>query len=76
MKSSIFWDSESSACYLLHAIFLRGLVFDPEDGGDMFLRNFGYILKDYMELYPTALAISEPQMKKWIELELASSSGY
>jgi hypothetical protein len=27
------------ACYLLHAGFLFGLFFDPEDGGDMFLRN-------------------------------------
>jgi hypothetical protein len=26
-----------SACYLLHAGFLLGLFFDPEDGGDMFL---------------------------------------
>jgi hypothetical protein len=23
-------------CYLLHAGFLVGLFFDPEDGGDMF----------------------------------------
>jgi hypothetical protein len=33
-------------CYLLHAGFLLGLFFDPEDGGDTFLRN------DYMALYP------------------------
>jgi hypothetical protein len=30
-----------SACYLLHTGFLLGLFFDPEDGGDMFFRNFG-----------------------------------
>jgi hypothetical protein len=26
-------------CYLLHAVFLRG-IFEPEDGGDMFFRIF------------------------------------
>jgi hypothetical protein len=31
----------SSACYLLYANFLLGLFFDPEDGGDIFLRNVG-----------------------------------
>jgi hypothetical protein len=30
-----------SACYLLHAGFLLGLFFGPENGGDMFLRNVG-----------------------------------
>jgi hypothetical protein len=28
---------QSSACYLLHAGFMLGLVLDPEDGGDIFL---------------------------------------
>jgi hypothetical protein len=29
--------------YLLHADFWLGLFFDPEDGGDMFLRNAGWL---------------------------------
>jgi hypothetical protein len=29
-------------CYLHHAGFLRGLFFDPEDGGDMFLWNISW----------------------------------
>jgi hypothetical protein len=29
--------TELSACYLLHAGFLIGLLFNPEDRGNMFL---------------------------------------
>jgi hypothetical protein len=36
MKRSI---SGIATCF--HAGFLLGLLFDPEDGCDMFLRNFG-----------------------------------
>jgi hypothetical protein len=32
-------DKESSACYLIHAGFLLGLLFDSEYGGYMFFRN-------------------------------------
>jgi hypothetical protein len=31
----------SKAQYLFHSDFLPGLFFDPEHGGDMFLRNIG-----------------------------------
>jgi hypothetical protein len=36
-----FLCSASFVCYLLHVGLLLGLFFDPEVGGDMFLRNAG-----------------------------------
>jgi hypothetical protein len=41
----------SSSCYLLHAGFLFGLIFDTEDGGDIFLRNVGCLSTNYTALY-------------------------
>jgi hypothetical protein len=38
-------------CYLLHACFLLGLFFGPEDGGDIFFRNVNGLLMDYTALY-------------------------
>jgi hypothetical protein len=41
IKTSIIWDIMHNVkhCCLLHAGFLLGLFFDPEYGGDIFLRN-------------------------------------
>jgi hypothetical protein len=39
-------------CYHLHAGFLLGILFDPEDGDDMFLRIFSSMSTNYMVLYP------------------------
>jgi hypothetical protein len=39
-----------SACYLLHTVILLGF-FDPEEGGDMFLRNVGSLSTDYTSLH-------------------------
>jgi hypothetical protein len=35
-----------------HDVFLLDLFFDPEDGGDMFLRNVNRLSTDYTESYP------------------------
>jgi hypothetical protein len=42
----------SSAHYLLHTVFLLVLLFNPEDGGDMFHQNVGGFSPDNMVLYP------------------------
>jgi hypothetical protein len=42
-----------STCF--HAGFSLGLFFDPENGGDMFLRNVGCPSTDYTALYPRRL---------------------
>jgi hypothetical protein len=63
MKSPIFWDITpfsplkvnqrfGGTCYLSHTSFLLGLFLNPEDGGDMFLRNFERLSADYTALYP------------------------
>jgi hypothetical protein len=39
----------SRSCF--HAGFLLDLCFDPEDGGDMFLRNVGWFSTDYTALH-------------------------
>jgi hypothetical protein len=46
------WIYRRFACCLLHAGFLLGLLFYPEDGGDMFLRNVGRLSANYTALYP------------------------
>jgi hypothetical protein len=53
MKSAIFWDI--TACSPLKVNISEEHVtwfFDPEDGGDMFLRNVGWLSTDYTPLYP------------------------
>jgi hypothetical protein len=39
LYSSLEVKFASTACCLLHAGFLLDLLFNPKDGGDMFLRN-------------------------------------
>jgi hypothetical protein len=47
-----FREQGSFACCVLHAGFLLGLLFNPEDGGDMFLPDVGWLSTDYTALYP------------------------
>jgi hypothetical protein len=43
---------QSQAFCLLHAGFLFCLIFNPEDGADILLRNTGWLSADYTTLYP------------------------
>jgi hypothetical protein len=47
-----FEGTHPSSCYLLHAGFLIRLFFDPENVGDMFLRNVGSPPTEYTALHP------------------------
>jgi hypothetical protein len=49
MKSIIFWDVMRQ---VLLAACLLSLLFDPEKGGNMFLRNIRKYLIDYMMAHP------------------------
>jgi hypothetical protein len=51
MNSAIFWKYNAVFCYLLQAGFLHGSFFDPEDGGDVFLRKVGRLSTEYTALY-------------------------
>jgi hypothetical protein len=70
LKSSIFWTitlySPLKANQILqstsfHVGFLLLLFSYPQDEGDMFLRNVGWILTGYMALYPRRQNSSERQ---------------
>jgi hypothetical protein len=53
--------SQSSFCLATCSrLFLARLIFDPEDGGDTFLRNVGSYT-DYTALYPRRWQFSEVQ---------------
>jgi hypothetical protein len=41
--------TDSPCCLLFAGIFL-GYLLNSEDGGDIFLRNVGWLSTDYMEL--------------------------
>jgi hypothetical protein len=51
-----------SACHLLTCWFLLKIFFDPEDGGDMFLRNVGCISTDYTASHPRRWYSSNPDL--------------
>jgi hypothetical protein len=47
---------------ILLARWFAELFFDPEDGGDTFLRNVGYNSTDYKASYPRRLYSSKPPL--------------
>jgi hypothetical protein len=72
------WTNRALLATCLHTCFLLGLYFDPEDGGDMFLRNVGSLSTDYTALYPRRYCSSEqllwePQILHDLSVELSYS---
>jgi hypothetical protein len=43
---------QAASKVLVAACFMLGLIFNPEDGRDMFLRTVGCLSTDYTTLYP------------------------
>jgi hypothetical protein len=50
LKSIFFWDM--TPCSALSGRCFAELFYDPEDGGDTFLRNVGYHSTHYTASYP------------------------
>jgi hypothetical protein len=49
--------ADTSACYLLHTSFVFGLLLDPENEGEMFLRIVLLLSADYTASYPRRFII-------------------
>jgi hypothetical protein len=47
-NSSVLWVTTQCSCW-----FLFGLLFNPDDGENMFPRNVGLLSTDYTNFYPT-----------------------
>jgi hypothetical protein len=54
------WKQAVGSSHLLSSAILLGLFLDPEEGGDMFLRNVGRLSTDYNALYPRIYKSSKP----------------
>jgi hypothetical protein len=57
-----------------HAGFLHGLIFDPEDGGDMALRNVGYFQRTTRCYIPKDSTVHKyrcENLKSYMLLEIA-----
>jgi hypothetical protein len=52
IKVMAYFKLSRTACYLLRAGFLLGLIFDPKDGVYMFFRNVGWLLMFCTALNP------------------------
>jgi hypothetical protein len=52
MKKASKWPASNFTCRLLVAGYLLDLLFDNDDGSNIFLRNFGEVLLDYKRRIP------------------------
>jgi hypothetical protein len=67
MKCAVFWnvapcnpeEEQQKLCLTLISYFFLALLFDPEDGGNMLIRNVTGFLRDHMALNRASIALSD-----------------
>jgi hypothetical protein len=64
LYNPMFLQAMYFACCLFHGVFVLGLHFTPEDGGDMFLWNVSWLSVDYMALYCRRYKFAKPY---WVQ---------
>jgi hypothetical protein len=57
------------ACYMLHYGFLPGLLFEPEDGGDMFVRNVTWLYSGLRGVKSQTIELFFSNVASWKEEE-------
>jgi hypothetical protein len=59
----------AKACCWLHTGFLPGLLFNPDDGSDIFLWSAGSLSTDHIALYPRKRTSSLFMFEKYTGME-------
>jgi hypothetical protein len=65
---SIHFTAQATLATCFQSDYLLSLFFDHENGGDMFLRNIGWLSTDYTALYPRRYDHCRKNLKSYIHV--------